>query len=260
MAIFFDLSWGFRLTRGLASGVVLLTALGACVRPQIFGLRHDGAFTYRSLDSGGIAVGGVTWIIGDAAPSPATRAQFESLLTTSLKEVYPHLAVVSAGAVAAAIGDSLHGELLEGYRRTGELDSAALHEIRARLPQSRYVVFARIEGDNSDSLETVTQDSSQKRSKVEQVVLARSRTLTAGFHVHDGLLVRAVWTAQIMKSDTTSNTYIEPRGFVASLVTAVIRGSHKYPTPPTQTRVLRLLFEDFAESLPQPPKRRQGAR
>jgi hypothetical protein len=247
---------GFGLKGTLTSGALLLAVLGACARPQVFGLRHDRAFTYQSLDSGSIAVGGVTWIIGDAAPSPPMRAQFESLLATSLKEVYPHLAVVSAGAVVTAIGDSLHGALLEGYRRVGELDSAALHEVSARLPKSRYVVFARIEGDNTDSAETVTQDSAEKKLKVERIVLSRSRTITVEFHVHDGLLVRSVWTGQLMKSDTTSKTYIEPRGFVASLVTAIVRGSHKYPSPPTRMKVLRLLFEDFAESLPQPPKRR----
>src|SRR3990172_2145376 len=73
-----------RAVATLAGGALVLTALAGCARPHVFGLRHDRAFTYGSLDSGSIAVGGVTSITGDAALSPSTRGQFESLLTTSL--------------------------------------------------------------------------------------------------------------------------------------------------------------------------------
>ena len=245
-----------RAVATLAGGALVLTALAGCARPHVFGLRHDRAFTYGSLDSGSIAVGGVTSITGDAALSPSTRGQFESLLTTSLREVYPRLEVASPGAVATGIGDSLHGRLLERYRLSGELDSAAVHEIRARLAKPRYVVLARIEADLIDSTETVTRDTSDKKSKVEHVVLLRSRTMTVGFHVYDTSLMRAVWSGQLTRSEASSNSYDQPRGFVASVVTAIVRGSPKYPAPPTQTKVLRPLFEEFAESLPQPPKRR----
>ena len=105
------------------ASALALVALCGCARPQVFGLRHDRAFTYQSLDSGSIAVGGVTWIGREAELSPTTRGQFESLLTNSLRDAYPRTDVPSAGAVAAEFGDSVHGEVLNRYRRTGELDS-----------------------------------------------------------------------------------------------------------------------------------------
>jgi hypothetical protein len=242
------------------TGVLLVATLGACAQPHVFGLRHDPTFTYQSLDSGSIAVGGVTSITGDEAPTPATRGQFESLLATALREAYPRLKVVSAGAVAGALGDGSHGELLARYRLAGELDSAALQEMSNRLSNLRYVVLARIEADVTDSSETVTQDSLGKKSKYEQVALVASRTMTVGFLVYDISLRRAVWSGRLAKSDSASNNYVEPRGFVESLVTALLRGSHKYPGAPQQLKVLRLLFEEFAESLPQPPKRRTRRR
>lgn len=244
-----------RAVAPLAGRCLLLAALGACARPQIYGLRHDRSFTYQSLDSGSIAVAGVTSIGRAAALDSTTRGQFESMLTNALRDGYRRLEVRSAGAVAAEFGDSLHGEVLDRYRRVGDLDSATLHEIRARLPKPRYVVFARIESDVTDSAETVTQDSLDKRLNVEQVVRSRFRTMTVGFHVYDLTLSRAVWSGEVMKADTASNAYTQPRKFLASLVTAMVRGSAKYPSAPAQTKVLRLLFDDFAESLPQPPTR-----
>ena len=244
-----------RALRTLATGGLLLASSGACAGPQIYGLRHDRSFTYQSLDSGSMVVGGVTAVGREAALDSTTRGQFESLLTNSLRDGYRRLEVPSAGAVAAEFGDSLHGEVLNRYRRVGELDSATLREMSARLPKPRYVVFARIESDVIDSAETVTQDSADKKLNVEQVVRSRFRTMTVGFHVYDMSLSRAVWSGELMTADTASNSYTQPRKFVESVVTAIIRGSPKYPTAPTQSKVLRLLFDDFAESLPQPPQR-----
>lgn len=239
----------------LATGGLLLASVRACAGPQIYGLRHDRSFTYQSLDSGSIAVGGVTAVGREAALDAATQSQFAGILTSSLRDGYPRIQVLSAGAVEAELEDSVHGELVNGYRRIGDLDSAALHEISDRLPKLRYVVFARIESDVIDSAETVTQDSADKKLNVEQVVRSRFRTMTVGFHVYDMSLSRAVWSAQLMKADTASNAYTQPRKFVEAVVTEIIRGSPKYPSAPTPSRVLRLLFDDFAESLPQPPTR-----
>lgn len=240
----------------LPTGGLLLATISACAGPQIYGLRHDRSFTYQSLDSGSIAVGCVTAVGRESVPDSITRGQFESLLTNSLRDGYRGLEVRSAGAVAAEFGDSLHGEVLNRYRRAGELDSATLHDMSARLAKPRYVVFARIESDVIDSAETVTQDSADKKLNVEQVVRLRFRTMTVGFHVYDLSLSRAVWSGELVKADTASSTYSQPRKLVASVVTAIIRGSPKYPTAPSQNKVLRLLFDDFAESLPQAPKPR----
>lgn len=240
----------------LATGGLLLATVGACAGPQIYGLRHDRSFTYQSLDSGSIAVGGVTAVGREAALDAATRSQFAGILTNSLRDGYPRIEVLSAGAVEAALEDSLHRQLVDGYRRMGDLDSAALHEIIDRLPKLRYVVFARIESDVVDSAEIVRQDSVDKKLNIESVVRSRSRTLSVAFHVYDLSLGRAVWSGELVKADTASTTYSQPRKLVASVVTAMIRGSPKYPTAPSQNKVLRLLFDDFAESLPQPPKPR----
>ena len=52
----------------LAGGALALSALAGCARPpSVLGLRQDPTFTYQSLDSGRIAVGGVTSIVDDAA-------------------------------------------------------------------------------------------------------------------------------------------------------------------------------------------------
>ena len=237
----------------LVGGALALSALAGCARPpHVFGLRHDPTFTYQSLDSGRIAVGGVTSIADDAAHSPSARVRSESLLINSLRETHPLLQVASAGAVAVEFGDKAHGELLDRYRRVGELDSASLHEMSARLPKLRYVVFARIDADLTDSTETVTVDSSQN----EHTELSRSRTLTVAFHVYDMSLRRSVWSGQFTQRKASSNSYDQPRGLVEALVTAVLGDSHEYPAPPAQHKVLRPIFDAFAESLPQSSKRR----
>jgi len=236
----------------LAGGALALSALADCATPpRVFGLRHDPTFTYQSLDSGRIAIGGVTSIAGDAAHSPSMRVRSESLLINSLRETHPRLQVASAGAVAAELGDEAHGELLERYQKAGELDSVSLQKMSARLPKLRYVVFARIDGDVTDSAETVTTDSTGK----EQTELSRWRTMSVAFHVYDMSLRRSVWSGQFTERKKSSHTYDEPRGLVAAVVGAVL-DPHRYPAPPAQHKVLRPIFDAFAGSLPQSSKRR----
>ncbi len=236
----------------LAGGALALSALAGCVHPpQVFGLRHDPTFTYQSLDSGRIAVGGVTSIADDAAHSPNTRVRSESLLINSLRETRPLLQVASAGAVAVEFGDKAHGELLERYRSVGELDSASLHEMSARLPKLRYVVFARIDADLVDSTETVTTDSTGK----DHTELSRSRTMTVGFHVYDMSLRRSVWSGQFTEIKSSSNDYDEPSSLLGAVVSALL-DPYEYPAPPAQHKVLRPIFDAFAASLPQSSNRR----
>ncbi len=236
----------------LAGGALALSAVAGCAHPpQVFGLRHDPTFTYQSLDSGRIAVGGVTSIADGAAHSPRTRAGSESLLINSLREAHPLLQVAPAGAVAVEFGDKAHGELLDRYGRVGELDSASLHEMSARLPKLRYVVFARIDADVIDSTETVTLDSTQN----EHTELSRSRTMSVGFNVYDMSLRRSVWSGQFTQRKGSSNNYDQPRGLLAAVVSAIL-DSHEYPAPPAEDKVLRPIFDAFAESLPQSSKRR----
>lgn len=242
--------------RALTFGGLLLVVGSGCARSHVLGLRHDPRFTYGSLDSGSIAVGGVTWVTGDEAPSAATRSQFESLLATALTDADPRLTVMSAGAVAAALPEGSHGKLLARYRLAGELDSTALYEMSDRLSNVRYVVLARIEGDVTERSETVTRDTLEKKPKYEHVSLAVSRTMTLGFQVYDMSLRLAVWSGRLSRTDDASNNYEDPTGFLESLVTATLRGPHKYPDAPAQINVLRHVFQDFAESLPQPPKQR----
>ena len=236
----------------LAGGALALSALAGCARPpHVFGLLHDPTFTSQSLDSGRIAVGGVTSIADDAAHSPSTRVRSESLLINSLREAHPLLQVSPAGAVAAEFGDKAHGDLLDRYGRVGELDSASLHEMSARLPKLRYVVFARIDANVIDSTETVTLDSTNK----EHTELSRSRTMTVGFNVYDMSLRRSVWSGQFTQRKGSSHNYDEPRTLLAAVVSAVL-DPHEYPAPPAEDRVLRPIFDAFAQSLPQSSKRR----
>lgn len=236
----------------LVGGALAVSALAGCARPpEVYGLRHDPSFTPRSLDSGRIAVGGVTSIADDSAHSSSLRMGYESLLLSSLREAHPLLQVAPAGAVATAFGDKAHGELLDRYRQIGELDSASLYEMSARLPKLRYVVFARIDADVIDSAETVTLDSTQN----EHTELSKWRTMTVGFHVYDMSLRRSVWSGQFSQRESSSNKYDQPRTLVAALVSAVL-DSREYPAPPAQHKVLRPIFAAFAGSLPQSPKRR----
>ena len=232
----------------LAAGAFTLSAVTGCASPpRVFGLRHDPTFTYQSLDSGSVAVGGVA---DGTAQSPSARVWSESLLVNSLREAHPRLQVASAGAVAAEFGDKAHGELLARYLLVGELDSASLHEMSTRLPKLRYVVFARVDADVIDSAETVTQYSKEHTER------STTRTMTVDFQVYDMSLRRSVWNGQFTQSKSSSNEFDEPGGLFDALVTAVL-GTHDYPPPPEVHKVLRPIFDEFAERLPQSSRRRR---
>ena len=79
--------------------------------------------------------------------------------------------------------------------------------------------------------------------------------MTVGFNVYDMSLRRSVWSGQFTQRKGSSNNYEEPRTLLAAVVSAVL-DPHEYPAPPAEDRVLRPIFDAFAQSLPQSSKRR----
>lgn len=243
----------------LAAGAFALSALTGCAPPPrlpdpVLGLRLDSTFTYQSLNAWRIAVGGLTSIADDTAQPPSTRLWSEMLLINSIRAAYPGIQVASAGAVAAEFGEKAHGELLDRYRRVGELDSASLHEMSARFPNLRYAVFARIDADVIDSAQTRTVDS----DSLEQTLFSTRRTLTVGFHVYDLSVARSVWSGQIKQRARAYNTYDDGIGggvvgAVIGLVNAIVE-KREYPPPPEEPVVLGPIFDVFAKNLPKSPK------
>ncbi len=81
-------------------------------------LRIDPSFTYQSLSTGGVVVGGVTSLVGEGG---VTQVWMTNLLRRSIIEERPDIVVQPFVVFRRALGQVAYGELLAYYRFTGEI-------------------------------------------------------------------------------------------------------------------------------------------
>ncbi len=81
-------------------------------------LRIDPSFTYQSLSTGGVVVGGVTSLVGEGG---VTQVWMTNLLRRSIIEERPDIVVQPFVVFRRALGQVAYRELLAYYRFTGEI-------------------------------------------------------------------------------------------------------------------------------------------
>lgn len=217
-----------------------------CSHATVQGQRQDPSFTYESVSQGGIGIGAVTWLGG---ADTSSRVPFENALRAQLLEVRPESNVMSAAAVAGALGEEAYARIVGLHERTGELDSVTLAELATRLEAVRYVVLASIEHEAVDSTRKETRDTTGRHES-----FTTSRRLSLGLRVYDLRLGLEAWGGRITNAESEMNSYGE-HGLVIEVIEAVV-GWRGYPDPPSRLDVAEDIFETFAKHLPRPPKAR----
>lgn len=225
-----------------------VTVAGGC-GTKVIGLRSDPSFTYQTLSSGGITVGGVTSLVG--ADDLATQQQMANQLRVSILKERSDIAVQPGAELLRALGEEAYDDLLWSYRLSGEIAETWLEQLwLAAAGDVRYVIFARIERDETVRDRVVARDSSD----VEVTTFNISRSVGISFLVYDLTLANgaSVWSGSIDKTEKKSRVHRERGDIFTSVVEAVL-GLNKsgYPSPPEFSKLSREVFEGFADNLPE---------
>lgn len=241
---------------------LLLTGLAAvllagCAEP-VTGLRTDLGLSFLTFQFDRVAVGGVAF---SGETDPGREARYATLLGTRLAQKRERLTVVSADYVRGKVGAQAYRELLAEYRRDGALGKARLAELREKIGVARYVVFARIDGDESYDIRLSRAETEKNGKPIpdrERVTRRTNRSVVVSLRVYDLEKGRGVWSGSIAREGRSEVEYVKHVN--EGLVTLVEHGAAPpenevlIPEPgaprPEVEGLIGDAFTIFADSLP----------
>ena len=237
-------------------------ALIACLltgcATKMVGLRHDPSFKYETAISGKMAVGGIATLSDELKLRDTDRAA--NVLRAQIIEARETYNVAPMGVVMNALGKKQHQKLVSAFNETGTLSPVWLNTLKKKLPNQRYVVLSRVEGNdiNKDRSESYDQDSKgnaiYSRSTIRSTV---TRRVTTSFNIFDLQLQKSVWSGMLSKSARASNSFrkVDDKsivGIIRAVKAQDIPDEQRfpYPEPPQLVSVLGDIYRGFAKNLP----------
>jgi hypothetical protein len=255
--------------------------LAACTTP-IRGLDHDPSFNSASVGASGLAIGGV--VAARHPLDPAQRASYSDMLRTALRAERPSLTILTADAVASALGESGYDEMLREYRELGAPSAASLGTLSKRLDHARYLVLARIDRSQTSRWTTDEAIENSKGKRIGTKTHYRhGRTVAVSMRIFDLDNGATVWSGSVEKSSWNENAEDEQdpdlydddskhQSFGKDLRDAALAGlalgaldavlgdgggstssapPDPYPDPPDESDLLEQAFRGFGENFPQ---------
>ncbi len=231
----------FRAYRLLLWGLCVIVAGGCAGTTKVIGLQSDPSFTYQSLSTGRIAVGGVTSLVGKN--DRATQYQMTSLLRERILKERPDIGVRPVEVIIHALGGDAYMYLVADYRLRGEITETWLERLSRATGDVQYAIFARIERYETKRSET---DGS------ESTTFKISRTVGISFHIYDLTTGVSVWSGYIDKTEEKSRVHRERGNILTSVVESLLGlNPSGYPSPPKFSKLSSEVFEGFADNLPE---------
>ena len=247
----------------LASGGLLLLiltlpwALGGC-GPSVQGLVHDPSFVYPALAQGGITAGGVVSL--QETLSSEQQALYGSFMRDGFVDQRQDLTIAPMDSVVEALGLARYKSMLEGFTLMGSLAPETLGRLADSYNRTRYIAFARVEGDRL-SQDRRRNESTNSLGLPEEVVTSVStRTTTMTLKVYDLQQEREVWSGSITFSGHNSleyrrlgTGYSQVLGLINEVAQMFQTDDEAFPYPdyPLIEDNLLNLFAQFGYSLPQ---------
>ena len=251
------------MSRFASAFALLLFSLAGCAT-TIKDLKQDPSFTFDSIKTSGLHVGGVVSAVTELSQSEVTT--FSSVLRSGFlderKDVYVH----DPGSVTSAIGIERRSALLAEYRNSGIVSTRWLGEIGSKIPGARYVVFARIDEDivtKERHKENLYHDKDKDKKKVigQRIKAEATRRMNATLAIYDITVGAFVWGGSVEKSKSDGRQYDtrldDQVALLLDTINRVLSEEDKlypYPPNPAQRDVLAAIFRGFAENLPKPAK------
>ena len=236
----------FRAYRLLLWGLCVIVAAGCGGTTKVIGLWSDPSFTYQSLSTGRIAVGGVTSLVGQN--DPATQHQRTSLLRERILKERPDIGVRPVEVIIHALGGrDAYMYLVADYRLSGEIAETWLEQL-SRAADVQYAIFARIERYETEKEKVTERDTSD----VEVTTFRISRSVGISFHIYDLTTGVSVWSGYIDKTEEKSRVHRERGSILTSVVESLLGlNPSGYPSPPKFSKLSSEVFEGFADNLPE---------
>ncbi len=166
-------------TFSLTCVAILCCVLYACASTP-GNLVGNKRFNIKTLERGGLIVGGVVSVLQPM--SAAQRSQYARLLGQALQKHYRSTTVIGTDAVKEALGGPLYVQMLDSYRFHAAASTAFMNIIRQKIPNARYLVYARIENDQAQL--DYTQYPADK-GKSPYVDLSTKRLISISMIIYD---------------------------------------------------------------------------
>ncbi|NRA62946.1 MAG: hypothetical protein HRU19_00600 [Pseudobacteriovorax sp.] len=239
--------------------LICFAFLASCV--SVDGEHVDSSFTYQALGKRGVKLTPVQ-ISDTVTAKRVTGGQLLSLLGTEIRDERKDIKVHGKD-------DRLNSRaILKQIRSTNELSQEAINSLPGDVKP--YVVYASIISDDTQSSNS---ENKNDKDQITGYVYSTERLMTVAFRVYDLKSKKMVWSGDVNKRLSKSKTYspaeyermqetkkdsetINMVGSIAKAISGksdnkdIVKVRSFYPKAPSQRKVLKELFSDFADALP----------
>jgi hypothetical protein len=224
------------------------------------------SLSYADLVSGGVALGGVTTMIGDSISRRDNRFSMTDVVLTSFRARRGDLVLDGTDRVRAALGEEAYGSMLDHFERTAQLDPQSRLALAAdSLGFDRYLMLARVEETDVDcDHEKAPPEENPVYSHTleteEMEIVTVDRKVTVRFRIFDLRNGTLVWDTRHSKKvsirdKVPKETRIFKGGSIAGMLEGTLSNHPGDPPAPPVTSVLSKVAEKFAKKLPQKKKK-----
>ena len=189
------------------------------------------------------------------------QSRFAEALYRKIVDCRGEFEVVSAGTVRHRLGAEAYADMLEEYRLAAELSAERLVALRDIESIARYLVLARIEGNevahNTSSVDGHGGDDGYRIHSI-----STSRVATVSMRIYDLSTGMSIWSGATNEGrnnskevDRTRIREDEEEDFWVRIVDEVFEDDDpEYPPTPGFDSTLFKCFYRLAQSLPEPPE------
>jgi hypothetical protein len=154
-----------------------------------------GKFNTELLQSGGLVIGGVSSVSGFGLQQSVDYAE---ILQQLIQQQVPKIATVGPREVYKALGRNLYAQMLDSYTFHETGSTAFMNLLHEKFPDTRYVLYARIEND-------AVQHQHEKLTDGSGFELHSIRGVTVSMRVFDlNSRQLQVWAAGLSQVDANS--------------------------------------------------------
>lgn len=239
--------------------LILSTILLTSCATKVHGLQKSPSFNYTNVVSGSLVIGGVAHT--NSKWNNKKQISVANQFKTEIIEERRDIRVDNAGYFIKRVGLGLYRETMREIAEQGVLSDNTLTILSQTIADRRYVVFARIENDQTTNGrdEKELEDSEGKKTGERKLTTYTNRSMDINFIVYDLMSKQQSWNGIIKKQLRNDLEYTIKKDTNLKVVIDLFTGKasqsmdKKYPYPkvPSDTYVLAKAFQGFAENLPE---------
>jgi hypothetical protein len=256
----------FQRARQVAQAAILVSALIGNAAPLEAG-NKAGKIRYqdlvpRDLVPGGLAMGGVTSVVGGPTSHRRSR-EIMALMFEDALSARTDIPLMRVDRVRWAVGPEAYESILDHYELTGDVVAPTLAALRAALVDSiRYVVFARLESDKVVTYKNEEDTDDDPHTDNSEIVKSAFRTVRAEFRVYDLRDGALAWDTRLSGTESAETSApasgtLFKSWTVAGMLESALSNEEGPPDPQVGDTYRNLpgIFEKFMTKLPKKKKR-----